>query len=119
MVAALAVAAAAAVSTYSVFNHTYDEPSHVLTGLEWLERGEFSLEPKHPPLGRVAVALGPWLAGARWPDEPYVGESSLYRNGNRILYGGEYHRTLGLARLGALPFLLGALLVAWAWARGA
>ena len=53
------------VATYTVFNHTADEPAHVACGMEWLEKGVYRWEPQHPPLARVAAALGPYLLGAR------------------------------------------------------
>src|SRR5579859_3705285 len=53
------------VATYSVFTHTNDEPSHVACGLEWIDKGTYTWEPQHPPLARVAAAIGPYLLGAR------------------------------------------------------
>ena len=44
------------VATYSVFNHTCDEPSHIACGMEWLERGTYNFEAQHPPLARVFTA---------------------------------------------------------------
>src|SRR5579872_1235237 len=55
------------VATYSVFNHTCDEPSHIACGMEWLERGTYNFEAQHPPLARIFTALGPYLAGCRLP----------------------------------------------------
>src|SRR3954470_3884500 len=57
------VASGRIVATYSVFNHTFDEPAHIATGMEWLDRGSYSWEPQHPPLARVLTALGPYLMG--------------------------------------------------------
>ena len=51
--------------TYTVFNHTSDEPNHIACGLEWLQNGTYTFETQHPPLARVAAALGPYLLGAR------------------------------------------------------
>jgi len=111
--AAAAVATLAIVSTYSEFNNVYDEPAHVATGMEWLSRGTFTLDPQHPPLSRVASALLPWLAG-----ETFVGDTTMFAEGRRILGRGEhYGRTLTLARLGHLPFFLFLALVTWYWTR--
>ena len=41
------------VATYPVFNHTFDEPAHLATGMEWLDRGTYTWEPQHPPLARA------------------------------------------------------------------
>ena len=107
------VAVARVVATYSVFNHTYDEPNHISAGMEWLERGTFTFEPKHPPLGRVAAALGPYLAGAR-----LAGERRMVEGGRAILYDrNDYSRTLSLARAGILPFFIVAVVAVWVWAR--
>src|SRR6188474_2285270 len=53
------------VSTYNVFSETSDEGVHLACGMEWLTRGIYSYEPQHPPLARVAIALGPYAAGVR------------------------------------------------------
>jgi hypothetical protein len=111
--AALAAACAAVIATYGVFNQTFDEPAHLATGLEWLEKGTYTLEPLHPPVARVATALGPFLDGARGQGAPW-----LFPEGNRILWAQHtYLRTLGLARLGVLPFFVLAVVVTWFWAR--
>ena len=47
--------------TYTVFNHTSDEPNHIACGMEWLQYGTYTFETQHPPLARVAAALGPYL----------------------------------------------------------
>jgi 4-amino-4-deoxy-L-arabinose transferase-like glycosyltransferase len=100
-------------ATYSVFNHTNDEPAHIASGMEWLDRGSYTLEPQHPPLARVAVAIGPYLDGAR-----SMGGDKLFEEGRRILYGRhQYARTLTLARLGVLPFFIAATYIVWYWSR--
>jgi hypothetical protein len=90
------------VSTYTVFNHTVDEPAHIGCGMEWLDKGTYHLEDQHPPLSRIFVALGPWLDGGHSHDRP-----TIYNEGAAILYadqGKHYDRTLSLARAGILPF---------------
>src|SRR5687767_9105348 len=42
--------------TYSVFNHTFDEPDHIAAGIEWLDRGLYTYDQIHPPPARLAVA---------------------------------------------------------------
>jgi hypothetical protein len=106
-------AVVAIISTYRVFNNVYDEPAHIATGMEWLSRGTFTLDPQHPPLSRVASAILPWLAGHR-----FSGESGMFEEGRLILGVGDHYRsTLALARLGHLPFFLLLVLVAWYWTR--
>jgi 4-amino-4-deoxy-L-arabinose transferase-like glycosyltransferase len=95
------LATAAVVSTYPVFSQTWDEPATLATGMEWLSTGRYQYEAEHPPLARIAAALGPWLRGERT-----LGNHSMYDEGRALLgEGAHYRRTLFLARLGMLPFL--------------
>ncbi|HET7622785.1 MAG TPA: PQQ-dependent dehydrogenase, methanol/ethanol family [Gemmatimonadaceae bacterium] len=95
------------------YNQTFDEPAHIAAGMEWLRDGRYDYDPQHPPLARVAAALGPMLDGARAQHR-----RTMWEEGNAILVqGNHYVRTLRLARLGMLPFLLLLLGVVWAWAR--
>jgi len=106
-------AAVAIISTYHVYSGTFDEPPHVAAGMEFLDRGRYAYEPLHPPLARIAVALGPYLAGVR-----STGGETMWREGRNVLYqGGRYTRNLSLARLGILPFFLLSALVVWMWTR--
>jgi hypothetical protein len=112
-VVAVIAAVAAVVSTYRVFSNTYDEPAQIATGMEWLSRGSYRYEPQHPPLTRVASAMGPWLVGERSHNDPH-----MYTEGRRILGRGDhYERTLALARAGTLPFLLALVATVWLWGR--
>jgi len=100
------------VATYTVFSETYDEPAHLATGMELLDRGTYTYEAQHPPLARLAAALGPFLAGSRSQDQP-----NMWSEGRAILYAGNATSTLFLARLGILPFFLLACGALWAWTR--
>ncbi|HXM20896.1 MAG TPA: glycosyltransferase family 39 protein [Terriglobales bacterium] len=101
------------VSTYSIFSQTTDEPAHLATGMEWLQRGTYTLEPLHPPLARIAVALGPYLSGLR-----LTGEGHIWVEGNEILMArGQHMHNLALARSGVLPFFLLATFLVWYWSR--
>jgi hypothetical protein len=98
-----------------VYSNTWDEPEHLAAGVELLDRGKYEYDTEHPPLGRVLIALGPWLAGAHSfgtppPDGTQEGVDILYS-------GGHYWRTLTLARLGTMPFLVLLLIATWLWAR--
>jgi len=102
-------------ATYTVFSHTADEPAHIACGMEWLDKGVYTWEPQHPPLARVATALGPYLAGVRSQDTPHTNIYYMTAEGLAILFNGDrYDLTLALARLGILPFFwLGCLVVYW------
>ena len=98
-------------ATWRVYTPTFDEPAHIAAGMEWLDRGTYTYEEMHPPLARVAVALGPWLDGLH-----STGQAGMWREGNAILnQRGDQPRALALARAGVLPFLLLAILVVFAW----
>jgi hypothetical protein len=107
-------AVVAVVSTYSVFSQTYDEPSHIASGMEWLVSGTYTYDgAQHPPLTRVLAALGPYSRGAR-----SFGKINEIYEGDLILdQGFEYRRRLFLARLGELPFLILLCVAAWKWGR--
>ena len=103
--ALMVVASCRIVATYTVFNHTADEPTHIACGMEWLDRGTYQWGSEHPPLARVAAALGPYLLGSRWHEISHQNDEWIIREGLDILYDGhEYDRKLALARLGILPF---------------
>ncbi len=119
LLTALAVARVAA--TYPTFNSTFDEPEHLSAGMEWLQHGTYTLEYQHPPLARIAIALGPFLHGLRSTTARKPGEESyayIFEDGDRLLYaGGQYWTNLTLARLGVLPFLIAACAFTFLWAR--
>ena len=109
-----ATAAARLFPVYTIFSATQDEPYHVASGMEWIDKGVYTYELQHPPLARVAVALGPYLSGLRG----HSIRSSPYDEGNAILYStGDPAKNVRWARLGTLPFLvLGcAVVFLWSW----
>jgi 4-amino-4-deoxy-L-arabinose transferase-like glycosyltransferase len=104
-----------AASTWRIFGHTWDEPEHLAAGIELIDRGRYEYDTEHPPIGRIMMAIGPYLAGAHsWgtppPDGVQEGVDILYRSGH-------YNEYLTLARLGMLPFLVVLLVSMWLWAR--
>jgi 4-amino-4-deoxy-L-arabinose transferase-like glycosyltransferase len=115
LVLIIAGACILAAGCWRVYSNTWDEPEHLAAGIELLDRGIYEYDTEHPPLGRIFMALGPYLAGARSFDTP--GPEGT-REGEDILYSGaNYERYLTLARLGMLPFLALLLFVTWLWAR--
>ncbi len=111
--ALILIASARIVATYSVFSHTSDEPAHIACGMEWLEKGAYRFETQHPPLARVAVALGPYLTGVRGQGD----RNMIVEGAKELFLAGQYDRTLALARLGVLPFFWVAAIVVYFWAR--
>jgi hypothetical protein len=117
---AIALGSLRIIATYTVFNHTVDEPAHIACGMEWLDRGTYRMEDQHPPLARVLAALGPYLSGIRlqavWDKDPT--HFGMYSEGQHIYYAGDhYWRTLVLSRLGVLPCFWIACLAVYFWAR--
>ena len=103
-------------ATYTVFNNTADEPAHVACGMEWLAQGEYRWEPQHPPLARVAAALGPYLIGDRPQGTPRNVPFAQFKEGAAILFSnGTYWRALTLSRAAMLPFFWIAALAVWWW----
>ena len=113
------VAVGRIVLTYRGNSQAFDEPCHVAAGIEFLDRHTYTLDPVHPPLSRIAIALPLYLAGERYPATGAAATSDDYNVvGNAILQdSGHYLRNLILARLGVLPFLLLAIFVVFIWSR--
>ncbi len=107
--AAVVAASARIVSTYQVLSHTTDEPGHLACGLHYLEGSICPYE--YAPLARAAIAVGPYLAGAR-----PLGMVDVPREGLAIL-ADHYTRFLALARWGVLPFFWLACGALYGWGR--
>jgi hypothetical protein len=114
----LAAMAIAEFSSARQESQTYDEAEHLSFGYAALARGDFSLGPEHPPLGRMLAALPlllirpalPALApGSATTDEFAFGAGFLYRN--RI--PADTLLLLGRSVIMALSLGLGLLLALW------
>jgi hypothetical protein len=122
-------------SLYSLYqgSNTFDEPPHLVAGISYLERGDFRLNPEHPPLAKMWAALPLHLAGSDSleTDSPHWKQESLsqYRLGYEYLNGpiGEPERRnpndrLAPARIAmvVLGLLLGVIVYLWSrelWGR--
>ncbi len=99
--------------TYDVFWQTWDEPDHVASGMEWLDRGRYEYDIIHPPLSRIAAAAALYFDGVR-----SAHKANMWEEGNAILFSNNrYERNLTLARAGILPFFVLASLGVALWAR--
>jgi len=113
LLAIIVVAGVRVARTWAVFSATADEPQHIAAGIEWHDRTDtVQHEPwrtVNPPVARIAVGLGPYLAGTR--PTPFLRD---------MLYTGPgYLRNLVLARPGILPFLALIIVLTWVHARRA
>jgi len=100
----------------------FDEPAHIAAGLSYVETGEFTANPQHPPLLKEMSGLSLWLAGVRWPDS--AESRALIQGskpqmewpvGNAIIAANGPDKVMFWSRL---PFillagLLGIMLYAW------
>lgn len=97
----LLIASVRVVSTYPVFSQAWDEPAHILCGLEWWSSGSTACDPMHPPLARAVMAAPLYLKGLR-----PVQSGNFYQSGTAVLHSdGKYWQNLALARLGTLLYL--------------
>ena len=83
-------------------------------GIEWLSKGVYHYETQHPPLARVATALGPYLSGLRSSDLPEHVEGG---SAHPLSATATQTATLALARLGILPFFWVACSVVYLWGK--
>ncbi len=113
--ALIALFVALAVSSLLSDSQTSDEAIHLAAGYAHLTRGDFVLNPEHPPLAKEIAAIGPLLLGATLPvDDPSwdAAHHSAFQLpfGERFLY---HNRVpfMTLLTAGRLPIVgLGALL---------
>ena len=86
--------------------------------MQWLDKHSYTYEPQHPPLARLAAAMGPYLLGIRSQGTPGTGLEAESLEGAKILYRDHhYDLTLALSRLGILPFFWVACLVVYVWGK--
>jgi hypothetical protein len=109
-----AIGVARIAATYRPISQTSDEAPNIACGMQWLDLGLYDYGPFHPPLARIAMALGPYLYGARAQKLP-----DRWKEGNAVLASApRYNKALALARMGILPFFALACLCVWLWSRG-
>lgn len=115
----IVIAVVRIVLTYSNTAQGFDEPAHIAAGIELLDKKTYTIDPMHPPLSRIAIALPLYVAGVRYPAMPKDDPGTHNYNvvGNKIIYAdGMFGRKLTLARIGVLPFFIlgGVVLFLWA-----
>ena len=104
-------------ATYTVFNHTADEPAHIASGMEWLDRHVYI---------STSRSIHRWRAWRRRWGRICWARSQGRRNGIRdgvdggrenSLSRSPLRSTLALARLGILPFFWLACGVSYVWGK--
>ncbi|MES1164390.1 MAG: glycosyltransferase family 87 protein [Verrucomicrobiota bacterium] len=118
-VAFVVAAVAWTVSSAWSLSHTFDEPHHLATGLEWWQFGTYRWWTENPPLPKVVTAAVPYLTGMRLPARPAMLTPDPWLPGVELLEAApDYARTLMLARIGTVSFLLLTLGLTFALAGG-
>jgi hypothetical protein len=108
-----AIGVARITSTYRSVAQTSDETPNIGCGMQYLDLGRYDYGAFHPPLARLAMAVGPYLYGARAQHQP-----DRWKEGNAVLNSAPRPaRALTLARIGILPFFVLACTVLWLWGR--
>jgi len=120
LTAAFVVAAVAwTIGSAGALSHTFDEPHHLATGLEWWQFGTYRWWTENPPLPKAVTALVPYLAGMRLPGPPAALDPAPWIPGIELLDAApSYEHALMLARLGTAGFLLLTLGLTFALAGG-
>ncbi|HEY2322624.1 MAG TPA: glycosyltransferase family 39 protein, partial [Thermoanaerobaculia bacterium] len=97
-------------ATHRVFSEVLDEPIHVLAGYEWLKGIPYTMDPSHPPLGRIVAGIPLVMAGEQ------ASEGDPVPRGNSLLYWHDhYEHNLANARRPMLLFLLIGMIATAAW----
>ena len=118
-VAFVVAAVAWTVGSASALSHTFDEPHHLATGLEWWQFGTYRWWTENPPLPKVVTAFLPYVSGMRLAASPRLLDPDPWLPGIELLDAApDYERALQLARLGTASFLLLTLGLTFALAGG-
>ena len=83
-----AIGVARIVATYRAVAQTSDETPNIGCGMQYLDLGRYDYGAFHPPLARIAIAVGPYLYGARSQKMP-----DRWREGNAVLNSAPLVRT--------------------------
>src|SRR4051812_40331645 len=99
------------VGSYTRLSHTWDEPTHVASGMEWLQFHRYTLQTENPPLSRVPLAIVPYLSGTRLDENgaPGIGAAT----GALFYDSGDYATNVAKARVANLLFFWLMLTLVW------
>ena len=103
------------VGSYRRLSHTWDEPTHVAAGMEWLQLHRYTKQTENPPFSRIPLALIPYLSGMRIKND----NSTALASGVAMFYGsGDYIDNVTKARLANLLFFWLLLTMTWVLSGG-
>src|SRR3954469_6923587 len=103
------------VGSYRHLSHTFDEPTHLASGIEWLQYHRYTRQTENPPLSRVPLALVPFLSGMRLVDP----NAPALAGALPLLYDrGDYITNVTKARIGNLPLFWLVVLMTWVLSGG-
>ena len=112
--AAAVVGTACIVATYPRLSHTWDEATHVAAGLEVFQKHRYTYQTENPPLSRLTIAVGPWLAGAQMPQgyNAFDAADTIFHSAP------DYVERVTVARIGTLPWYWACIALTWMLAGG-
>ena len=119
----LILCAVLAVSSLIGDSITFDETSHLTTGVSYWKTGDFRYTPDHPPLGKLWAALPLLFVHHDWPERTapaWVGDPTpdSFELGRQWLFDlNDGQRLLVISRCMTVLLLLGTCLVTYALAR--
>lgn len=114
MIIAVLLVFYACLASYSVLHQsaTFDETAHLAAGFTYLDRGDFRLNPEHPPLAKAWCALPVWLMGRIKADyrSPAWESGDQWEFGFKFLQGNSQSQIPEHTSLALIPARLAAVL---------
>jgi predicted membrane-bound dolichyl-phosphate-mannose-protein mannosyltransferase len=114
----LAVMAAAQFASIVQESQTWDEAIHILSGYQYVKRGDLRLNPEHPPFGKMLNALPLLAFNLNIPDDPQAWKmNDQVALGTEFLYSNRFPADTILLRARSMTILVtllfGVALAAW------
>jgi Dolichyl-phosphate-mannose-protein mannosyltransferase len=104
------------VGSYFSLSHTWDEPTHVAAGMEWIQWHRYTFQTENPPLSRVPLAILPYVTGTRLSETLTASPGAMAA---ALFYGsGNYVTNVIKARVANLLFFWLLLALTWTLSGG-
>jgi 4-amino-4-deoxy-L-arabinose transferase-like glycosyltransferase len=102
----------------SKLSQTEDEAVHLYSGYRYLQCGDLTFSPEHPPLAKMIAALPLLAMNPKVDCTPFRGDiSEAFVAAFGWLYSTDWHRELSLARVAVSLFSIFLCVLVWAAAR--